>query len=844
MEWSRTHAARRLIPCVIVAAHVLSAAGDSAAGSPQPDFEKLSRHAAEAADFRGAADLLERAMSSAPPERWRDMALRAAGLRLRAGEADLAEQLLAKFDLRYPDHNTAERQILRADVMLAREQFAPASRLYSELTASAGLSKEQMDEVMTRLIVSRLGERKFAEAAESGERLEKMTASQDTEFTARTYRIYALQSAGKLAESEKLLADTGMFRTPARQEVRDKLNLMQLLFSRKISEFKAQYSAFVAGKPFESPDFLSYRLSRSAGELFAAGGQIDAAVGSYRIAFRTAPREIDRKGALLDLANTQMAAGRGSAAAETILKYLQFYPGDANHAKLELQAGRLFAVAGRYREAVSCFGKITADDKLPPGTRLTAAREAALTAEQGGLESEAVGFLTYLIKNAGNASQRQDGHYLLGEHYYRRGDFKRAAESFATAAGESAPLQGKAVFWQLQSLLKTGDYASASPVVERLRKTGDPELTADAEYFHAFLLDKTGKAADAAEAYVKFSADHPESEYAPQAAFDAALLAEKLHQPKIAAGRYAGFAGRFPRHRLAANALFKAMQAAFVARDDAMMRQTSSQLTGDYPSSEYTVSALFLQADFLSGENRLQDALGVLGKIADLVKDSHPDQLAQCYFDQARIYARQSHTGKAIDILKMILEKYVSSATAADAALLSANLHSDRGDYQYAMELYDRAAKLRPGGRFADVCSERIADCEFSRAAETHDLKLFRSAAERYRQLALKNDQETVYSCLYKLGRSREFSGDAHEALAAYGELLYRAVEARKNNRYFDAVWVGKAVYAAALLHLQKASPASAREALRILRTAGQLDLRTGDDFDKMAESIRSRYKI
>ncbi len=833
---------RGLLPGILLM-HGLSAAQTADPAHPRPDYPALSRHALAAGDFRGAADLLDRAMETAGPEQWRPMALEAADLRLRAGEPDRAERLLAEFELRYPDHNLTERKILRADILLAREQFAPAARLYNELTTSAGLSKEQMDRAMTRLITARIGEEKFEEAAEVGERLEKIAATPETEFAARIRRIYALQSAGKLTESAALLADAAPFQSAAQQDVKAKLELHQLLLARKISEFKKQYTAFITGRSFEKADFLTHRLSRAAGELFAAGEQPDEAIASYQIAFRTAPREDDRRGALLELANVQMGAGRQTEAAKTLLKYLEFYPDDPDYAKLELQAGRLFAAAGKHQEAIHCFEKLTANDQLPLTTRLESARAAALTAEQGKMDREAMRFLRYLIDHAADSAQRQDGYYLLGEHYYRRHEYGRAAEAFATAAEETAVLQEKAIFWQLQSLLKAGNYAAAMPVGERLRKAEDPELRAAAEYFLAVLLDRTGKIAEAADAYLKFAAAHPESEFAPQAVFDAALIAEKQNNHRVAAERYADFAARFPDHTLAANALFKAMQAAFVSHDDTLMRRTADTLVKNYPTSEYTISALFLQVDFLAGENRFQAALTVLERIADLAKEL-PDRLAQCYYDQARINARLDHTEKALQLLTQLLEKHISTPVAADAALLAANLYSDQGDYQRAATLYERAEKLRPGGRFADICEERIADCEFSRAGGAHDRKLFKSAAERYRKLVEKNDPGSIYACLYKLGRSREFAGNARGALAAYGELLYRAVEARKQNHYFDTVWVGKGVYAAAMLHLKKASPAAAREALRILEIARQLDLRTGEDFDKIAADIRARYKI
>ncbi len=843
MEPLRPLIVRCLLPGVLLM-HGLSAAQTAEPAHARPDYPALSRHALAAGDFRGAADLLDRAMESAGPEQWRTMALEATALRLRAGEPDRAERLLAEFELRYPDHNLTERKILRADTFLVREQFAPAARLYSELTTSAGLSKEQMAGVMTNLITARLGEEKFEEAAEIGERLEKIAATPETEFAARVRRIYALQSAGKLSESAALLSGgDNLFQTPAQLEAKAKLELLQLLLARKISEFKKQYTAFIAGRSFEKADFLTHRLSRAAGELFAAGNQPDEAIASYQIAFRTASREDDRRGALRELANVQMGAGRRTDAAATLLQYLKFYPDDPDYAALEMQAGRLFAAAGKHQEAIRCFEKLTGNEQLPLATRLASAREAALTAEQGKLNQEALRFLRYLIDHAVDPAQRQDGYYLLGEHYYRRQEYGRAAEAFATAAEEPAVLQEKAVFWQLQSLLKARNYAAALPVGEKLLKAEDPELRAAAEYFLAVLLDRTGKIAEAADAYLKFVTKYPESEFAPQAAFDAALIAEKQNDHRVAAERYADFAGRFPRHELAANALFKAMQAAFISHDDTLMRRTADTLVKEYPDSDYTISALFLQVDFLAGENRFQAALAALDRIAALAKD-HPDRLAQCHYDQARINARLDHTEKALQILTQLLEKHIAAPVAADAALLAANLYSDHGDYQRATELYDRAAKLRPGGRFADVCEERIADCEFSRAGGAHDRKLFKSAAERYRKLAEKNDPGSIYSCLFKLGRSREFAGNTRGALAAYGELLYRAVEARRKKHYFDTAWVAKGAYAAAMLHLKKASPAAAREALRILEIARQLDLRTGEDFDKIAADIRARYKI
>lgn len=825
-----------------LAALVFSAASLSAAES-NTDFTQLGEMALAAGDVGNAVSYLEKARAKAEGETWRELTLKLADLRLESNAPLAAEKLLAELAMRYPTEKLTERRLLEARTLLLQRRYADADLKLTALASEAGLPRERLAEVLAAQLRCRLAAGRYADAAETGEKLEALAPNRELQLQARGGRIFSAIMAGKTDESGKLLESMSRA-TPEAKKTAERLEMLKALQEKPFDEFLKYFAARRESNATIDvhADPLVYLIARMAGEKADAAKKPGAATTFYRIGVNAASSNAERVAMLRYLVNAQIAGSDATAAAGSIRKLLEIQPDVADRVPLWLQAARLFESGKQPAEALKCYQEITGNLKLPLRERLAAAREAALTASRANLPDEARRNLQYLVERASTPAERQDGCFLLGEFYYKLNEYGRAAESFAAAAEEHGPLTDRARLWQLQALVKAGSYPRAAELATVLKNSADPELLGAATYFQALLLERTGKTLEAEKAYLNFTAAYPGSEFAPAAGFDAAKLAEKRGAYDVAARLFANFAAGHTGHELAPHALWRSMQSAFLTRDDAQMRRAADELAKRYPASEYTASALFRQADFLRGEARYPAALAVLEKIS--ATGVKAEVLAQCLLDQAEIHAHLSNDTRALELLQQLQEKYPASPVAADAALLAGNLYADRGEYAKAIVAYRRAAELRPSGRFAAVAAERLADCEFSAAVLSRDNDLLEQAIAHYRELAARNDPASHYSVGYKLGRALEQGQKPRAALGEYQQLLYEAAAARKRGEAVDPVWTAKAAYAAVMLQLKKKNPEAAREALRIIALARELGLCTSEDFDRIAAEARRKYRI
>lgn len=826
-----------------------TAAGTDGAAANAVDYSALSDTALSMGDLRNGAIFLDRAREGAGEEEWRKYTLKLVGILLQRGESARARTLLEEFARRYPDADRQERTIYSAELLASEGKVVAAQDELNAMLTSGSLDKELLGKALNAMgaILMRAG--RYVDAADAYDRLEQIAFSPRMQFAALTRRIYALQLAGRLTTSAALLKRAGeRFDSPEQAAILSRLDLCQLVAKGELTEFKKKLDAFMAAYPGARSDFLLYHALRKAGDMLLAGPvKGDHGLNAaefYRLALDYVDTGGERRDVLRSLSNALLQEKKNAEAAEALMQYISFFAEAPDKTEVLMQAGRLFAAAGENVKALACFDRVTADGALPAALRIDAAREAAAVAEAAGLSARAESNLRYMIDHAATADLRQEGFLLLGEHSFRQKEFGRAAEAFQNAAQENGKLRDSARFWLMQSLIKLNDLTAAGKLAGELEQSADLSIRAAAAYFNAVLLDRTGKAELAKAAYLKFAATWPDSEYAGSARFEAARIAEQLKQYSQAAELYGEYAKRFPAGELAANALYRAMQCAFLAGDDEAMRRFSDRLTADYAESPFTVAALFRQVDYLRGENRYPAALAVLERISSLAKNA-PEILARSAYDQAQIQARLNNPKRALALIGDLLKEYPKSAAAADAALLGGNLRANAGEYAIAAELYTRALALRGDDRqFADICKERIADCEFSAYSLNHEHQRLTQAVKLYSELAKHADPAFSTPALFKLGRSLELSGEPRAAVTTYNELLYRAVHNRKAGQSIDPVWTGKAAYAAATLLLKKGTPDGAREALRILEIAKSLNLNTGEDFDQMILDIRRKYRL
>ena len=801
---------------------------------------RLGEEAYAKGDYKNAAQYFDNArlVAANDTEIWGVNTLSMADAKLRMGELEEAKRLLAEYRSRLPAHGAG---MLPGRILMAEKRYAEAEEFFASL-ASGAADPATACEAALGVGEARLGLKNYKGAIEQFQKVENENA--DLPQWARRAleaRIYALIESGDAKTASELLA-AGKFRKENPEHWRS-LDLLAALRGGSFDRFLEEWTA-LRGEKGKNASPILHELAVGGARLAMERKQTGAAESLWADAFDLAGDDTERQNALRELINLQ--AGHDPArAAETLRRYLTFYPDAPDRAALLLRGARLQAKAGDATQAVELYSRITGDNRIPVEERLMAAREAAVAASGAKLYDLAEPMFRYLVEQSETPAQKEEGELLLGEHYFRRGDYAQAAKWMKSVADVNGAHAEAARFWLLQSLIPLKAYAEAVPVAEKLRDAKKPEYRIAAEYFRAFLLEKRGQPGAARSEYERFLILHPDSEFVPPAVLAAAELALAQRDYPAAANGFFRYAGLKPVPSDAARALYLAMLAGCFGERSEDVDRALKLLDEQFPGSAGSVEARLQLADYLLAGG---DPVGAEQQLAELERrGAAKDQevAAELLYRRAQIALAEKEPQRAKALLEELLSTYAASSFAAEAAFLAGNIESDAGRYSAAQEFYRKALGLRPDGLFGKIAIGRIADARYSVYAETLDPADLKAAAELYGGLAEDSaDPRLQLQSLYKLGKCRELLNEPDGALEVYNRILYLALDQKRGGVMPDPVWTGKAGYAAALAYLKAGTPAGAREALRVIGILEELRLPTGEDFDRIRREIQRKYNL
>lgn len=801
---------------------------------------RLGEEALSAGDYKSAAKFFDNArlIAGDDAERWGVNTLSMAEAKLRDGDVEEAKQLLAEYRSRFPARSAG---MLPGLILMAEKRYGEAETFFASL-ASGASDPGVACAAELGIGEARLRQKNYKGALEKFEQIENENADLP-QWVRRAHeaRIFTLLESGNLTAAAVLLS-SGKFRADDAEHWLC-LDLLYLLRSRKFDQFYTGWGE-LRKKGWKNPAPVLYLLAADGARLALEMKQPEAAARLWADAFDLADTDPERQNALRELINLQSGSDPVQAA-ETVRRYLKFFPDAPDRTGLLMRGARLLARAGKPGDAVELYSRITGDNRIPAASRLVAAREAAVAASNAGMFSVAEKMFRYLVDQAEAPAQKLEGELLLGEHYFRRGDFVRAAELMKTVADANGPNADTARYWLLQSLIPLGRYAEAAPIAEKLRDAREAKYRVAAEYFRAFLLEKRGQAAAARSEYERFLILHPDSDFVSAAMLSAAELALALRDFLAAADGFFRYAERKPAPADAPRALYLAMQSGCFGGDREVVDKALKLLDSRFPDSAAGIESRLQLADYLETEG---DGAAAETQLAELEKRGaakNPEVAAEILYRRAKISASSRKTAEAMAQLETLLEKFPAGPFAADAAMMAGNLEADAGHYAAALAFYTKARELRPEGLFGRVAAGRIADMRYSIYAETLDPADLKAAAELYEMLSQESSNPRLQlQSLYKLGKCRELSDELEKALEVYNRVLYLALDQKRNGLVPDPVWTGKAGYAAALAYLKPGTPAGARNALRVTWILEELQLPTGEDFDRVRQEIQRKYNL
>ncbi len=806
-----------------------------------PTERRLGISAVANGDYRNAVNFFQMALalSDNDQEGWAENAVDLAEAKLRSGDLAGAKEMLAEFRRRLPAHSVG---ILPGEIMIAERKYAEAEKFFQNLLDSA-VEPEQNCKTRYALAMSRIFQKKFAVALTDLEKLEQENADLPS-WAARAHlaRIYALLASGDLKSAEALLK-LGRFRGEQPESYRH-LELALLLKEQKFDEFYHQWLE-ISESASDKPNKLLYDLALSGSHQATEEGKRNAARRLLSDSFHLSGTDLERRNALRELINVE-AKDAPEQAADTIKRYLEYYPEADDRVELLLRGARVLATVKSYDRSFELFTLVTGDKRVPLEQRLEIAREAAQAAVVAGQTKFAHTMFQYLIEQAETPEQKLDGNFRYGEFWFREKNYKEAVEHLKLVASSNSEHAEVARYRLLQALVELKQYLEAEPVAEALRGSKDPLHVTCAEFYRALLLEKAGRSVEARSGYQKFLVENPNSEYAPRAQFSVAELALELRDYPVAAEVFLEFARNNPKSPSAPIALYQAVLSNYFAKNLEGTQRSIEILEKSYPNSPVVVASHLQLADYLIRDGNYVEAHRQLSDVEKINASQNPEVASELLYDQAKLAILEQKRDSALSFLDQLLKQYPSSAFGADAALMAGNIKADQGDYHGALRYYDRALTLRPAGGNAELTRGRIADARYNIYATTLDRSDLDQATSIYCELADGSDNpQIMLQSLYKYGQCRELMDGRDEALRAYEKLLYLARDLQKRGIAPDPVWTSRGAYQAVLLNLKVGSPACAMQAFRDIRLYEEMKLPdSGDDFVRIKQEIRQRYNF
>ena len=757
-----------------------------------------------------------------------------------------AEKLLAEAEVS-PEFAAGKNalDIMRGRMLMHRKKYQQAAGLFRKVSENSAPGDPVLFRALELLGKAETRSGNYAAARASYEKL--AAAQADGLWTYKALEgIIFLQLAGDDLAAARQTQKRMESEVPA--DIRQKLSaritrLSWLVECHAGNSSKVEKDFLAAVKKANAPDPLLARIAYTIAG--AADDDLKRAVKFARIAFDLAEGAF-RENALRAVIELEVYGKLWQQALEDAGKFLKIFPASKDFYKVKAMQGALYCNLDRVAESVQCYSEIIADKRASLTERLSAGEELARIYQKNARSAEAIAAFRFVIDNQTDADKKCAALQELGEYFYLLGRYNEASECFSKAA-LSETFQSRAQLWLAQTLYQLKKYGQASIQLQKIVKGSDPALECKKAYLAALLTEKMSSADDAAQKFMEFAGSYPQSPEASESLFQAGVLAMKgsRYLPENIFRQYARL---YPGEK-AANALYKAVSAVLARGDGKSAAGIIEMLDKNYPGSKFTIGAHFLMSDFLRETGRFTEALAALDMIDSRYKEKHPELIPEILFDRAVLYGKLKDNSNMQKALETLIRQYADQPVAPQAFFLLGNLKMEQGRFEEALNAFNQAHERSGAGIFSNGSAGRAADAAYSLYIQTRSDKYLRQAREGYSNL-LKSavlPSGFRYQSLYKLGKVLEESFDNAGALRQYREILYLAQLAKREKRYFPAVWCAKALDAALKLLIPAAKSAPSveqmqalrNEAERLLQVAQELEL-PGENISKQLEAVRN----
>lgn len=365
------------------------------------------------------------------------------------------------------------------------------------------------------------------------------------------------------------------------------------------------------------------------------------------------------------------------------------------------------------------------------------------------------------LKDFPAAAKADAAHYQLGECHRRLGNRAAADREFKAVFTDypKSALRLKAGVRRGDLATEAAQYAVAVELYDAVLKENPPEdIASTCVYFKGEALFKTGKSAEAAQAFEQVKAKYPTSAFYPYALLklgslygdDSARTAEVLELYRTAAAK----AGS---DRIGAEAVFQIAELHFKRKDYTQSAEAYKKLISQYPADNRSAEAR-LQAGWANHHAGLYtDALnGAL----DMLKGNVGDKKMEWMYLQANCERQLMKNDDAIQTYSRLLQEFPEGAFAGAARYEKALTFYKMGKYK---ETVAEALQMK-------MTPDLAKDAYWLLAESYAELKDEENAIQYYR-LIVKEYPTSDVACdaTYRLAHHLQTKGDLKEASRYYG---------------------------------------------------------------------------
>jgi TolA-binding protein len=531
------------------------------------------------------------------------------------------------------------------------------------------------------------------------------------------------------------------------------------MLDQAVATFANEYKLFPKGKG-KLADQCAYQW----GEALYAQQKYAEAATAYDLVVKEFPESKLRADALYALGVTREELSQFPQAGAAYDLFLKEFDKHALATEVKMRKARTLMETGEVKTAEKMFAEVAA----VPGFKdadYALLKQAFCVAKQDRF-AEAAALYASIEKVNPQSANLPEAILAAGRSFYRAEKFEEAATWFQKAISLNNAGSPEAAHWLCRIQLR-----NKKPAEALMLATQWIPAAAQSPYLVNLKVDQADasfdipeKRAESRELYAKIASEHPQSELAPQALYNAAFAALETKQFDKGLEHAAAFAKIFPQDKLLPDAKFVSAECLLLQKKYPEAEAAYKALVASFPQSGEVATWQVREGLCQYLQKKYADVVAGLGKAVAAIKK--PELLAEAEHYIAASLFFTDKFAEAVPWFEAALKAAPKSAKADETLLLYSRTQRKLDKNAEAKATINKLITEFPNSEVLDQGYYRLG--EYCFAANE-----FPAAVQAYDQVIAKFP-ESAYApyALYGKGWAELKAKEFAQAAASFGEVL------------------------------------------------------------------------